>query len=480
MNALRRFEFGTEELILVLLILVEVLDFFTLLPATLEFAEKFLSIIAMCYLFYKASLTKVMVGRQEKGYDIMIIVGFLLLSVKTMIGFVMSAVGDPSLVSGFYAIVLKHAVIIEKVGFYFGILLLIMAAYLLLMEKVSRPSILWMIHEKSPEKFTEKIVHFITLYLVIVAIFITVFTFALEWLAMTIDAAILMILLFFYLFIIVKQGKGMKTESFIRKVSDSSEEFYSGFVRLFQSRKTIKLAITGLLVLHLLVDIGNFIIPYTTGLYYSWYLEGLGPGHLPLSTLIAGDFSLASTILTQIGVMFVYLLNVLAALMLLFGPAYAWAYFYRGKRVRIPNIAWLFFGSLSIFLTEPVFRLVRVSAGGFVGVDILTQALPFISNILLAIVIAVLVATIFYILSKKSLRRTTVVVFTVIFIYLGIYVYYFFTSISSNYISSIYYLVNSGQYFAALNFLVFFAITLLFYVAGYLMILHEAYLKKHI
>jgi hypothetical protein len=477
---IERFEIGLEEIILALLILVEVFDFFALLPPSVEFAEKTISIIAMCYLFYKASLTEIVVGRKEKRYDLLIVLGFLLLSVKTIIGFAMSTAKQESMVKGLYSIILANSSSVEKYCFYAGILVLAVSAFMLVRDKVKRPSILWMIHEKNPENALHKATHFVTIYLVILSIFVTVFTFAFEWLAMTIDAAILMIILFFYLFVIVKRGKGMRTESFLKKVSDSSEDFYSKFVSLFHSRKTITVAITGLLVLHLLVDIGNFVIPYTTGLYYSWYLEGLGTGHLPLSTLVAQDFALAGTIPAQIGVMLTYLLNVLAVLMLLFGPAYVWAHIYKKQKVRMPNLAWLFFGSMTVFITEPVILIRRIIQKGFIGVDIATQQIPRMQNVLLALILSALVGGIFYILSRKSMRKTTKVVFAAVFAFFGMYIYHFFTSVSRHYIRAATALAEHGRYTEAAHLLIFFAIIILFYIGGFLLFLHELYIKQKI
>jgi len=59
MGFLKKLEIGIEEVILALLILIEVFDFFALLPPAWEYGEKILSILAVCYLFYEASLTKV-------------------------------------------------------------------------------------------------------------------------------------------------------------------------------------------------------------------------------------------------------------------------------------------------------------------------------------------------------------------------------------------------------------------------------------
>jgi hypothetical protein len=282
------------------------------------------------------------------------------------------------------------------------------------------------------------------------------------------------------LFIIAKRGKGMETESFLKKVSDGSEEFYERVIALFHSRKTITIAITGLLALHLIVEIGNFIIPYTTGMFYSWYLEQLGPGHVPLSALMMKDALAAGSVWGQTLVFIAYALNVLAIILLFFGPAYAWWYMYRRKRVRLPNILWLLFGSLAVFMLAPVIRIKQVAAERMVGADIVTQQLPSIARLPLVVAIALLVMGIFYILARKSLRRTTQLAFLIVFAYFGYYIYTFFSSVARDYIMSVNVMAQGKEYFIAAHLLIFFALTITFYIGGYLMFLYEAYAKQKI
>ncbi|MBW2965459.1 hypothetical protein KY363_08435, partial [Candidatus Woesearchaeota archaeon] len=394
----RKLEIGFEEIVLAMLILFEILDFFAAIPPIMEFAEKVIAIITMCYLFYKASMTKIVFGVKDRKHDMIIIIAYLLLSLKTVVGFVISSMHEKSIVTGIYTWIVQNADTIEKAGFWIGGLALLAVSYVLVHEKIKKPCILSIIHEtRSAETASQKLVRFISNYITLTAIFVVVFTLAIEWLAMTVDAPILMIILFFYLFVIVKRGKGMKTESFLKKVSEASENFYERFISLFHSRRTIGVAITGLLVLHLLIEIGNFIIPYTTGIMYPKYFAQMGTGHLPLGTLAAQDFAAASGAAGHIGVMLVYILNVLAILMLFFGPAYAWTMLY-AKRERkkadlkkasdIPNVIWLFFGSLAMFIMLPVFRMSRVGSGMLVGADITTQQIPFMENIWTAILIS--------------------------------------------------------------------------------------------
>ncbi len=478
---LEKLELGAEELILALLIIIEALDFFTIIPAPLEFAEKTTAIIAMCYLFYKASITKIVSGKREKLQDIMIVVAYLLISIKTVIGFIISAAEEKTIMMGTYHTILQNVDAIEKTGFWLGGLILIGMAVVLVREKVKKPSIMDVLHEtKKADTAGKKLARGVTTYLVLLAIFVVVFAFAIEWLAITVDAPIIMIILFFYLFVIVKQGKNMKTESFLKKVSETSEEFYQRFISMLHERRTVATAITGLLVLHLLVDIGHFIIPYTTGLLYPWYFKQLGPGHEPLATHMAQDFALAGGAAAQTGVMLVYTLNVLSILMLFFGPAYAWAKFYSRKKTAMPRITWLFFGSLAVFIMQPVFNIGRVKTAGLLGVDITTQQIPNIQNTWSVLLIAGLVAAIFYLLERKNPWRTRTAGFLAVFIYFGIYLYHFFTDLAAYYVKATTAMAQNELYFIAAHLLIFFTITIIFYIGGYILFLHKSYIQQKI
>ncbi len=479
LSFIKKAEVGLEEFLLLFLILIETLDFFTVIPAQVEYIEKILAILAICYLFYRASITKIIFGFKEGIYDLLIVVAYLTLSIKTMIGFIISVVHESGILKSFYTLILSNAGVIETVGFWIGSIILLVVSALLVQEHLRRPCVLGIIHEdKAAKTLTQKMVRFMSIYLILLSAYLIVFTFAFEWLGLTVDAPILMIILFFYLFVIVKRGKSMHTESFLKKVSESSEGFYGRFVSLFHSKKTITIAIAGLLALHLLVEIGHFIIPYTTGLLYPWYFHQLGAGHVPLATHMVADFASASGIATQAGIMLIYIFNLLAILMLFFGPAYLWTRFYMKKKTPIPNLVGLFFGSVTVFFLKPVFRMASVESETLIGADITTQAIPGTGNIWLVLLAAALIMGIFHFLSKKSFVKSLKLVFAVVLIYLGMYLYYFFTDVARYYMQTISMLAQAGRYFIAAHLLIFFTITIVFYIGGYLMFIYEAHVKN--
>ena len=100
-----------------------------------------------------------------------------------------------------------------------------------------------------------------------------------EWLAIAIDAPLLVIALFIYLFFVIKHHKGFHAESMIFKLGNVGERFYEKFISLFHSKRGLFLGIAGMLVLHLLTDVGNFVIPYTFFSHDPLYFEQLGPAN---------------------------------------------------------------------------------------------------------------------------------------------------------------------------------------------------------
>jgi hypothetical protein len=176
----------------------------------------------------------------------------------------------------------------------------------------------------------------------------------------------------------------------------------------------------------------------------------------------------------QIGIVLVYLINVLAALLLFFGPAYVWSRHFMTKKMQVKHIIWVFFGSIAVFLMLPVLRLGRVKVQGVLGADITTQQIPTLGNVWPVLLIGLLVCAIFYLLVRRNRERSLTVALLVVFLYFGIYLYHFFASLAMYYSSSVGMLAQHGRYFIALHMMLFFVVTILFYVCGYLMFLYKA------
>ncbi|HII71464.1 TPA: hypothetical protein HA265_01790 [Candidatus Woesearchaeota archaeon] len=476
---LSRVELGIEEAILVFLIAIELLDFFRVIHPVLEFIEKTLAIMAVCYLTYKVSITRVFFGHRKFWPDIMVIAGYLLLSVKVIIGFFIGVAAEKSVLSPFYSLVITNMDIIEKVCFNLGVLLIFVTSIVLVREKIGKPSFLYIIHENSAaDSSAKKVFRALFIYVSFLAFFILVFNFVVEWLATTVDAPIMIIVMLMLLFVIVKHKSRMDAESLLLRITEASEEFYERVILMFQKKSRIAIGIIGVLVLHMVVEVGHFIIPYTTGLALPWYFPQLGPGHEPILLPMLRDFTLASGILQQFFVILVYMMNIIAILMLFIAPAYIWYYLYKDKKIVPGHLTWLFFGMLSVFFIAPVFRMRSFGSQLLIGTDILTQQIPFIQNVFYAILVGVVVSLIFILLHRKFPKRTAKVGFFFALVYFAFYLWYFVVDLWGYYINAIIVMFQNYQFVIGTHFFIFFALTILFYIGGYVMLIYEVYAKQ--
>jgi len=316
-----------------------------------------------------------------------------------------------------------------------------------------------------------------------------VFNLMMEWLAIAIDAPMLVIGVLFYLLLWIKHHKRFSTESFIYRIGNMGTGFYKRFMSLFHSKKGVFLAISGMLVLHLLTDVGNFMVPYSLGIYDSLYFDQLGPGHEPVFSLTgimrAGPDSLFGEDIAQVvnsvdamGVIFVYLFNFIAMLLLLITPAALWYIIFTRTKFSIPRLLpVLYFSSFACFLLSPVFVMKRVEIGALVGVDIITKDLLQATRLSInaVLVISLLIGVVVFLLSLNSWLRRRIVYGAVIFslIFFAYYIYLFFIDVSSYYLQVVLENLGGSEFFIGAYFFIFLMLTILFYIGGFVIFIYE-------
>ncbi len=481
LGILNNLKIGIEESILLFLIIIELLDFFRIIPPELEFVEKSVAIIAILYLTYKVSISSILTGHKYKLLDIIITTSFFLFGLRSAIGFVISASLEHSSFQSFYQLVVNNMSGIEKFSFILGVFLLVIISAILADRPIGKRCFLNIIHEEGQAKsFLKKLTRFLTIYLSLLAFILLVYTFIIEWLATTIDAPILIIIIFILLISLTKHKQHMKTESFLLKASETAEEFYEKFLMTFHDKKRISIAIIGILVLHLLVEIGHYLIPYTTGLAIPWYFPQLGSGHEPLIVPLLQDFAASQGIFNQFLTVLVYLINIFAVLFLFASPAYLWYHLYTNKKIRPSFLTWLFFGLITVFFINPVFKIKSLNNMLLIGADIMTQRLPHLQNVFYTLLAGLLVTGIFYILNRKYHKRTTLVAFFISLAYFGYYLYFFFIDVWHYYIKAIHIMTGSLEIVIALHLFIFFALQIIFYIGGFILLIYEVYTKERI
>lgn len=491
----RKLEKNIELALLSILIIFEVAEFFGILPGDLEFIEKTVSWIALAYLFVKASLSSILFGYKKARFDIAIVFAYLLFVIKDIIRCAEVVIEEPVLLREFYSFVIGSSLIIEKYFFYTGgILLIIISLYVAMKIEVKKPSLMAVIHEtgKPPEEIKDWAVRFTTIFLVLVAFFVVVFNLAAEWLAIALDTPLIVAGILLYLFVVIRHHKRFNTRQFIYKVGRFGEDFYSNFVRMFHYKKTIYLGVMGLLALHLLTDMGTFIVPYIIGLKETMYVGNLGAGHTPLAALLAEDVYSVNWA-GAVVLVAAYLLNAVAIIFLLVLPAWIWYRFFRKRPLHVSRtfLAWIF-SSLLAALLAPAFFIERITLKDMAGVDILTQSILKSSSIIdflikdrmTAIGVAVLVSiaigmVIWFLEFNKKIKKDIFIIAILIgLLFFGFYIYYYFISVYQYYIAAIISLIKLHEFLIVLYFILFAMFAIMFYIGGYALFVYEVF-RRH-
>lgn len=377
-----------------------------------------------------------------------------------------------------------NAAMLEKFAFLIGgIALIVLALYWAFTKQISAPSLMHVIHEdKKSKTFFQKLFRSLVIYIVLVAFFIAVFNLIMEWLAVAIDAYIVVVLVLLYIYWVFKGHKKFKTEHFITKVGSGSEKFYEKFVELFHTKHGIFLGIAGILVLHLLTDIGIFILPYILfpqdPLYFHQDPMYFSADHNPLSVLFMQDYTLTQNIGEIAALSYNYIFSSIGIIMLFLIPAYIWHTIFKGRKGHANRVLLsLFFMGLICHVFTPLFKIKSLETPYLVGVDITTSSVIPNLTLPLSLVagISVVVGIVFYFLTKNTFLRREMTYGAVIIgmIYLGKYIYYFFLDNIIYYLDAIHAFVATNSCFFAFYFLMFFGIVIVFYTAGFIMFVYE-------
>ncbi|MEM4268077.1 MAG: hypothetical protein QXK37_04590 [Candidatus Woesearchaeota archaeon] len=377
---------------------------------------------------------------------------------------------------------------------YGGSLIFCISLFFAWFTPVTKPSLLHAIEEEGPPPRTIRkfAVRTLMVFIGLNFFFITIFNFGMEWLALAVDAPIVMILLFFYIFVWIKHHKKYPAESFIYKLGDAGESFYSRVIMLFHTRRGILLGLSGMLALHLLSDLGNFVVPYalySQGAYDPLYFGHLGMERQPIFSihdlfneekvgLIYDDLEQVQGI-TKVSIIYLYVANISAMIFLMGIPFLIWYMIFNGRRLSLP-VAWqaIFASSIIAFIFGPVFTMGRIISNSIVGVDITVQSILSASrydiNTIMLLSISAAIVTLGLGSIKSINRRITTLIVATSLVYFAIYIFFYFMDVTSYYIAVASNSIVSSSYFAACYFLIFLMITLIFYIGGFILFLYES------
>ncbi len=371
------------------------------------------------------------------------------------------------------------------------VMLLALTIYFVARIRIRGPSLMNIIEEEGepPKNLGKFAVRLAIIFLLLNFFYIAVFNLTLEWLGFAVDAPILMIAIFFYLLVWLKHHKRFSTESIIYKVGNFGQDFYMKFIELFQTRRGLLLGLSGMLVLHMLTDIGNFILPYVTGLYPPLYFQELGAGHSPIfsigglfgigaASLYHADLSMVSGIGEYVKVTYLYAANVISILLIFAAPAVIWYAIFRKREVDVPGyVLAAFFGSFVCSIAAPAFSMGRINSPLLVGVDITTHSiinsLLYPATSVVAVSVIVFAASLAISYSERHKPKLIIAALLVSFYFFGRYIYYFFIDTGSYYVRIVAGNLNNGEYFLGFYLFIFLALTIIFYSGGFFSFIYE-------
>lgn len=476
--------FGVEEAFIIVLIFLALAEFFGMLSSELEFVKKLISWTILGFLLYQASITKIFFGDKHKGVDCVLITAFFLIILKNLVS-VSALVVSEGLGDFFFplhALIVDNLAVIEIYGFIVGTaLIIIISLFLTFNLHVKKPSIIHVLHDQGiPNTFRKRIERFLIVFLVLNAFFILVFNLLMEWLAIVVDASIVVFAILFFIFVFIKNhGKRFNVEHTLFKVADGAEQFYVKFIALFHIPKRIFLGFSGLLVLHLLTDMAIFIMPY---LFTFQNIIYFGESEI---TSIESGISVVSLYKEQIfqqpvlivmGISYVYLVNVIAILILLVTPTYLWWKVYRRKGFKVTHTELaLFFGAMVTFMLAPIFSIGKISSLGLVGVSIMTGPINSLFDVNLIALSSLFIALFVFAISYSHKLKEFMLMKSLFIIasFFSFYIYSYFFSNWDYYVSSISALWGFGSYYISAYFVLFFVIISAAYVGGWIVFLIE-------
>ncbi len=356
----------------------------------------------------------------------------------------------------------------EQTGLMIGVVGLLIIAFLAtLIIPIEQKSFLGLIDNGPAHGLARVLARFVLVFLAFLFFFLFVFSLVAEWLAIAIDAPILMIAIIASLVLAHLHRVSFdftKWEEFVTGFGD-----VSSYVELFHQKRTVLLGLSGILVLHVMAEILVYLLPFTLPLRDQLYLAQLGDGHDNVFTLVS-----------SVPEVLVALTNLFAWASLLFIPGYIWYKIYCLRNEdharhypRFP--AWflgLFTGSLVIMLLSRMIWFRKIDGGGLIGVDFFTQVFtgPAIQVLLVGLGIGILV----YVLAQFSIRPFLYLIpLGTSMFFLGTYSFLYFLSSAKQYIILTILTFTSEAYFASLAFGLFALFALLFYIPVFLLFLYE-------
>ena len=538
-------------IILGIVIVLNIIDFFNLLSPFFDFTKKIISWTLIAIIFYNLKPSKIIFGQENKIWDIGFIIAGLLLVADVLVryakimretmlnniglyyewflaqgeGFVVSVndtvfaqmefsagVGvvdtmrefastrtlfEPSILVTFqnsvgeqltyllgsygfdgsllpfFNLVVLHANSIQVWGLIIAMsLVLSLGVYTTLRLPIGQKSIVGLIDYGEAHGLARILMRLILVVMVSLAFLLFIFVPVVEWLALALDAPILVLALLVSVLLILLHKKSFSFEQWEEWVTDFGSNI-KPYIELFCNKKTVLLGVSGILVLHLLVEIFTYIIPLLLPVTNQLYL-----------TQLPYDFVHLFSLVDSLWWYPLVLLNVFAWVCILAIPGYIWYKIYLFKTGRhghpsfSPLFLGVFFGSLVVALLNQMIWFSRIDAEGLIGVYFFGQAPTGDPVVSLMLFVGVFALTYFF--AQFSVKRFLYIVPVFLpLVFMGVYTWLFFESAFTYYLDVSLTAFMSSWYFLGFVLMLFLLLSSLFYISAFMFFVYEVIKEEH-
>lgn len=458
-------------------IFLNIIDFLNIIGGDLDFFKKILSWILIAFIFYKVSFTKILIGKKHKYYDIFFILIFSLLVIPKSIFLYSLNINISNLnsinnfnfsnIENYYIFGNFLKFFATKVGdyannfiliFFFSsiILQIITIISLLNNSKIKKKSLIGSFNFKN--NYFGIFKKYILSFFICIFFSIIVFNLFMEWFALAVDSIILVLGLIYYLFYFIQNLTKNQFSNLLSNISNSGNNFFINLIEKFSNKKTFFIGTSFLLVLHLLVDCGVYLIPFSIGTYNSLYFTTLDVNfgeHLSLfnfyqisNSQFYKDFILIKNtnfdIFILFGILLIYILNLFLFFSCLILPFYIFYKLILNKKIYFSKyFQSFFFVSIILYFTcflilpniDNPLNIRKPKDLSIKGIDIYTKhvlkSLDYLSILLIILEFFICLFT-FLILTKKYEIFFLKIFYLIILIFFLFYIILFFINIVEN------------------------------------------------
>lgn len=468
-NFWSKVNFEIEEVILTIIILLNLFDGFNLLSSEGDYIKKIISWTALGILFYKLDLNTIFSGNSNKRINILLIIGFFSLTIKNVVSY---AISTKNITSNFlkplFTVIIDNAAKIEITGIYVGLIFILFASiYFAVLQNIKTPSILCFLKKNNFDSknifFKNKLIKIILFFSVSMLFFVSIFNLIMEWLAISIDAPLVIIGVFTYFLFVIKHKEKFKTNSFLFKFGNFGNKFYLQVINNLKVKEKSILILGGVLSLHLITDLLIFIWSYIFNVNNKLYLINSSSIFMNLINNI-----LMENVFTKIFTIGIYFLNIVGIIFLLLMPFYIWLLLFYNREIKL-NLTFkkLFFSSLITFIMFPIFKFTRIINSNFAGINIETNLILF-DNFYIKIFVLTILIILFNIYSRKLEQQSTKLIFLISNLFFVSYILNYALSILTNYFNLTYIALSISNIILLIFFMSLFLFNIIFYTLGLL------------